>query len=54
MSLVGKSTLFKHGIARTVYISVPADVAVDSKFPFKVGDKVMVEVKGDKLEVRKA
>ena len=54
MALVGKSTLFKHGIARTVYCAIPADVAVDSKFPFKVGEKVIVEVKGDKLEVRKA
>jgi hypothetical protein len=42
MVLYGKSTIFKHGKATTLYLAIPAHMAVDSQFTFKAGDKVSV------------
>ena len=36
------------------FIYVPTEVARDSNFPFKEGDKVEVEVKGESLVITKA
>ena len=36
------------------YVYVPTQVAKDGTFPFKVGDKVEIEIKGKTLTVRKA
>lgn len=49
-----KSTLFRHGKAQTLYMSIGSKVAQDTSFPFQLGDRVVIEIKGNKLEVRKA
>ncbi|MGD0477282.1 MAG: hypothetical protein ABSB29_03835 [Nitrososphaerales archaeon] len=46
MLLIGQSKVFKHGKAKTLYVSIPSKVAEDSAFTIKQGD--MVEVKFDK------
>jgi hypothetical protein len=38
--LKGKSKIFKHGKANTLYLVIPSKMATDSNCPFKVGDKV--------------
>lgn len=43
MTLVGKSKVYKHAKAATLYLSVPSSMAVDSAFPFKAGDRVLLE-----------
>lgn len=49
-----KVTIYKHTKGNTLYLTIPSSVAGDSAFPFKRGDQVIIEVKGNKLEVRKA
>ena len=46
MLLIGQSKVFKHGKAKTLYVSIPSKVAEDSAFTIKEGE--MVEVKFDK------
>lgn len=36
---------------RSIHIYVPKDVAVDSAFPFKVGDEVMVQICNGELRI---
>jgi len=45
MMLVGQAKVFKHGKAKTLYVSIPAKVADDSQFTIKEGD--LVEVRWD-------
>jgi hypothetical protein len=40
--LIGKSTIYKHPKAGTLYITIPAKIATDSQFTFKKGDKVHI------------
>jgi hypothetical protein len=47
--LTGESKVFKHGIAQTLYVSIPAKVASDSKCPIKLGDVVKVTIEGDRM-----
>lgn len=42
MVLSGQSKVCKHPKAATLYISIPARMAVDSQFDFKAGDKVLL------------
>ena len=42
MILVGEATVYKHGKAKTLYLSIPSKVAQDSAFTIKDGDKVVV------------
>jgi hypothetical protein len=35
------------------FIYIPTEVARDSSFPFKDGDRIEVEIKGDKLIIKK-
>ena len=56
--LSGKSKIYKHLKADTLYLTIPSKMAMDSKFPFKAGDEVFLElvepVDGEvKLLVRK-
>jgi hypothetical protein len=44
--LIGQAKVFKHGKAKTLYVSIPSKVAQDSAFTIKEGD--IVEVKFDK------
>ena len=37
--------------ARTRYVSVPADVAGDDRFPFETGEEVTVRIEEDKRRV---
>jgi len=39
---------------RTGIIYVPADLVIDSTFPFKVGDKVKIRIDGERLIVEEA
>jgi len=47
MAKTGKSTLYKHPKAQTLYLTIPADVVNDSTFPFKKGDVVHVKISDD-------
>ena len=56
--LSGRSKIYKHPKADTLYLTIPSKMAMDSKFPFKAGDEVFLElvepVDGEvKLLVRK-
>jgi uncharacterized protein YuzE len=44
--LVGEAKVFRHGKAKTLYVSIPSGVALDSAFTIREGDDV--EVKWDK------
>ncbi len=50
MSLQGLGKIYKYGKKCLIY--VPTHVAMDSAFPFKEGEVVMVEIKGKKIEIR--
>lgn len=55
MVLIGTSKLSKHPKAATLYISIPADMAKDSQFKLKNGDKVQLtyNVEVEELTVKK-
>jgi len=53
MTKKGTSKVYKHLKCDTMYISVPALVASDSTFPFKKGDRVHIEIKGESLKIWK-
>ena len=40
----GKSKLYKHLKAATLYLAIPSDVVKDSTFPFREGDEVTVMI----------
>lgn len=40
--LVGEAKVFRHGKAKTLYVSIPSGVALDSAFKIKEGDDVEV------------
>jgi hypothetical protein len=42
MVLRGESTIFKRGKARTLYCSIPSKMALDSQFPIREGDTVIL------------
>ncbi len=52
MSTEGHGSLYEHAKGRLV-LYIPADVRKDSRFPFKVGEKVRVRVDGKRLLVEK-
>lgn len=41
--LTGQSKVFKHGKAKTLYLSIPSKMAEDSAFTIKEGDVVEIE-----------
>lgn len=49
----GRSKLYKHPKAATLYLTIPADVVKDSTFPFKKGDVVIVEIMYSSLHIHK-
>jgi len=53
--LQGKSKLYKHPKAQTLYLSIPSKIVSDSQFSFKAGDRVKLKFDPDvqKLEVTK-
>ena len=44
----------KGHIYKQIYIFIPRDVANDSQFPFKTGDKIKVRIQDDQLIIWKA
>ena len=51
MSKEGKGKIVKLSSARTRFVSVPADVAGDDRFPFETGGEVTVRIEEDKHRV---
>ena len=48
MSKQGKGKIVKLSSARTRFVSIPADVAGDDRFPFETGEEVTVRFEEDK------
>jgi len=51
MSKEGKGKIVKLSSARTRFVSIPADVAGDDRFPFETGEEVTVRIEEDKRRV---
>ena len=51
MAKEGKGKIVKLSSARTRFVSIPADVAGDDRFPFETGEEVMVRIEEDKHRV---
>jgi hypothetical protein len=45
------SRIFPSGDATTLYVTIPAQVVVDSQFPFDTDDAVIVIIDGSQLVV---
>lgn len=43
------SRIFDSGPAKTLYLTIPAQVVSDSQFPFEADDHVRVTIDGDRL-----
>lgn len=52
MAKEGIGRLISIGPAKTRYVSVPAEVASDDRFPIKVGDRLWVTIEGDSIIIR--
>lgn len=48
MSKEGKGKVIQISSARTRYISIPADVAGDDRFPFDIGEEVLITIEEPK------
>lgn len=48
MSKEGKGKIVKLSSARTRFVSIPADVAGDDRFPFETGEEVRVTIDDEK------
>jgi hypothetical protein len=51
MSKEGKGKIVKLSSARTRFVSIPADVAGDDRFPFETGEEVTVRIEEDKNRI---
>lgn len=51
MSLRSNGRIFESGQARTLYVSIPSEVATDSSFPFEKGEDVTVSIHDGELRV---
>lgn len=51
MSLRSNGRIFESGEARTLYVSIPSEVATDSSFPFEKGEDVTVSIHDGGLRV---
>ncbi len=51
MSKEGKGKIVKLSSARTRFVSIPADVAGDDRFPFETGEEVRVTIDEEKKRV---
>ena len=47
----GKGRIFSSGDANTLFVSIPADIAVDSAFPFEEGQDIEIQIKDDTLVI---
>lgn len=48
------SRIFNNGTASTLYVTIPAQVADDSQFPFRPDDEVVVHIDGDAISITHA
>jgi len=53
MAEKGVGRVVKMGRANTRYVVIPADIAKDSKFPFKDGEQVRIAIDGNRLIIEK-
>lgn len=53
MAKEGVGRVIRIGRGNTRYITIPADVAKDDRFPFKDGEKVRVVINDGKLVVER-
>jgi len=51
MSKKAEGKILAQGPARTRFLSIPADVAGDDRFPFEDGERVMVEIDDEEIRV---
>lgn len=52
MSTEGLGSFYEHAKGRLV-LYIPADVKKDSRFPFRVGERVSIRIDGRRLVVEK-
>lgn len=52
MSTEGLASFYEHAKGRMV-LYIPADVRKDSRFPFRVGEKVRIRLEGKRLVAEK-
>jgi hypothetical protein len=54
MGKKGEGKILAQGPARTRFVSIPADVAGDSAFPFVDGERVTIPIEGEEMISRAA
>ncbi len=54
MSMKGEGKIIAQGPARTRFVSIPADVAGDSAFPFVDGERVTIQIEGEEIRISRA
>jgi len=54
MSRKGEGKILAQGPARTRFLSIPADVAGDDRFPFDDGERVTIEIEGEEIRISRA
>ncbi len=54
MAREGKGRVVPVGKAKTRYVTVPADVAGDSAFPFVDGERVTIQIEGEEIRISRA
>ena len=48
-----KSKIRDHPKAKTLYLTIPSELASNSNFPFEPNDRVFLEIIGDTLLIKK-
>ncbi len=51
MTTTHPSRIFPNGTATTLYVTIPAQIVTDSRFPFEADDPVTVTVKDESLVI---
>lgn len=54
MAGVGKGKVVDRGKKyKKIFVYIPKEVAMDTSFPFKIGENVTVKIEGEKLIIEK-
>jgi len=53
MVLKSESKIYQHIEAKTMYLTIPSEIASDSQFPFKKGEIVIIEIVNDELIIKR-
>lgn len=48
MSKIGIGKIIQMGAAKTRYLSIPSQVASDSRFPFETGEEIKITIDDEK------